>query len=695
MAFGLKSSVVTPIAIVGGALAVGIIIYALIVGRGQAPDPDGVTITDAQGAITAEGQVPDAAPQPDADQDADAEQVNADGETSDGPVIDENAGQVAENATPSGDQDASANETSQEDSGEVADAPSESDQNVSDVVSAETDGGIEQSSASQADTGEAAANDPAMDAEAPGSNVDTAIEAARSGETDAAPAAETESPAVDETQENFATEGSDPDAPSESGETLRAETSNAGQGDVAEQAPVVGTVEQPAPVEEDDTATQDTPGSEVATEEIVNESDNAGAGDQDPVQVSGDEADGAVEPGVVAEQPSDQPTPDSETSVELTQDDSPSQPDTSVVLSVPPSADPDAPAIGTPDAPSVAPDTDLALLDRPAVAGSTVRATIEPGSQSAEPPQAAEQSGDQPQAIVLAPSAPGQAASAAPEFDLVRVDKSGSTVIAGRAEPNTTVDVLQNGKVVASVTASGRGEFVALFNSEISEQAQSIELASRSQDGGPEVFSESSVIVLGRTLPEIDEASNEIEPVLPPAVIKASAEAVTVLQPVIGLADLDNISLDSISYDGLGEVVLAGRGRPDRIARAYVDDQVKGEAAISANGSWRIKLIGLEAGRYVLRIDEVGQDGSVTSRVESPFQRVYPSAENLEALLAERQVVIQRGDNLWNIARVRFGDGFKYTVIYDANTDQIRDPDLIYPGQIFDVPNSETGRDDE
>ena len=120
-----------------------------------------------------------------------------------------------------------------------------------------------------------------------------------------------------------------------------------------------------------------------------------------------------------------------------------------------------------------------------------------------------------------------------------------------------------------------------------------------------------------------------------------------------------------------------------------------GEAVISNNGSWRIKLEGLEAGRYILRVDEVTGDGSVSSRVESPFQRVYPTAENLEALSAQRQVVIQRGDNLWNIAEVRFGDGFKYTVIYDANVDQIRDPDLIFPGQIFDVPNSETGADDE
>ena len=47
---------------------------------------------------------------------------------------------------------------------------------------------------------------------------------------------------------------------------------------------------------------------------------------------------------------------------------------------------------------------------------------------------------------------------------------------------------------------------------------------------------------------------------------------------------------------------------------------------------------------------------------------------------------IIRGDSLWQISRRTYGNGKRYTVIYDANRDQIRDPDLIYPGQIFVMP---------
>lgn len=62
-------------------------------------------------------------------------------------------------------------------------------------------------------------------------------------------------------------------------------------------------------------------------------------------------------------------------------------------------------------------------------------------------------------------------------------------------------------------------------------------------------------------------------------------------------------------------------------------------------------------------------------------------ATDLQAApLGPGHVVIQPGNNLWRISRVIYGRGIEYTVIYQANRDRIRDPDLIYPGQIFATP---------
>lgn len=52
-------------------------------------------------------------------------------------------------------------------------------------------------------------------------------------------------------------------------------------------------------------------------------------------------------------------------------------------------------------------------------------------------------------------------------------------------------------------------------------------------------------------------------------------------------------------------------------------------------------------------------------------------------------VIIRRGDNLWTVARRNYGAGIRYTTIFDANRDQVRDPHKIYPGQVLKIPESE------
>lgn len=66
-----------------------------------------------------------------------------------------------------------------------------------------------------------------------------------------------------------------------------------------------------------------------------------------------------------------------------------------------------------------------------------------------------------------------------------------------------------------------------------------------------------------------------------------------------------------------------------------------------------------------------------TNRTASGSDAVIESVET---------ALVARGDNLWNISRVRLGQGVRYTRIYTANANQIRDPNLIYPGQVFVVP---------
>ena len=47
---------------------------------------------------------------------------------------------------------------------------------------------------------------------------------------------------------------------------------------------------------------------------------------------------------------------------------------------------------------------------------------------------------------------------------------------------------------------------------------------------------------------------------------------------------------------------------------------------------------------------------------------------------------VRRGDSLWRISRTTYGHGRRYTIIFDANDSQIRNPNLIYPGQVLVLP---------
>jgi len=57
-----------------------------------------------------------------------------------------------------------------------------------------------------------------------------------------------------------------------------------------------------------------------------------------------------------------------------------------------------------------------------------------------------------------------------------------------------------------------------------------------------------------------------------------------------------------------------------------------------------------------------------------------------EGRYASGKAIIRSGDNLWTISRRVYGEGVRYTTIYTANQGQIRNPHLIYPGQVFDLP---------
>jgi nucleoid-associated protein YgaU len=178
----------------------------------------------------------------------------------------------------------------------------------------------------------------------------------------------------------------------------------------------------------------------------------------------------------------------------------------------------------------------------------------------------------------------------------------------------------------------------------------------------------------------------------PQAALLLSDGGARVLQAAGG-EDIDprNVTIDAISYSTKGDVQLSGRGQSEGFVRLYLDNEPLMDTEIAPDGTWDGTLPAVAAGQYLLRADQLDAQGEVLSRYETPFQRESPEVlaaaapGGADAPMAAK-ITVQPGFTLWGIARQNYGSGVMYVQVYEANKQMIGDPDLIYPGQVFNVP---------
>jgi len=233
-----------------------------------------------------------------------------------------------------------------------------------------------------------------------------------------------------------------------------------------------------------------------------------------------------------------------------------------------------------------------------------------------------------------------------------------------------------------------------------------------------------------------------------PAIILADKQGVRVITSVGGQGPILAVVLDTISYNLDGSVRVGGRAVGTGFVRVYLDNQAITTSRIKPSGHWSADLVDIDVGIYTLRVDELNESGEVTSRAESPFKREDPAdiaeilnsgpivvepqsavfdkspidvqgqvneLSNLLGAFNDVQVsgikamggdnliggaadfgapavrfrvqTVQPGSTLWAIAKERYGKGIEYFKVFEANKERIRDPDLIYPGQVFELPD--------
>lgn len=296
-----------------------------------------------------------------------------------------------------------------------------------------------------------------------------------------------------------------------------------------------------------------------------------------------------------------------------------------------------------------------------------------------------------------APQPAAQAAPEPPRFDVARVGARGMLVTAGRAAPGAEVTLLEGNQELGRARADARGEWVILPGEPLAPGARELALQARSPGQDPVPGRETVLLVvpeqpvamaqdaahgrgLGGSVGAGEAAPGPMAVLLPP--VSSGGTGPRVLQGAEA-AGRQGLGLDVVDYDDAGAMRFAGSAAPGATVRLYIGEAHVGDAVADASGRWQLTPREQPSlGRHTLRLDQLAASGTVAARIEVPFQRDRMP----EALVQNGRVVVQPGYSLWRIARAAYGHGVRYTVIYQANRKQIRDPQLIYPGQVFAVP---------
>ncbi|SDO98150.1 LysM peptidoglycan-binding domain-containing protein [Phyllobacterium sp. OV277] len=337
-----------------------------------------------------------------------------------------------------------------------------------------------------------------------------------------------------------------------------------------------------------------------------------------------------------------------------------------------------------------------------------------------------------------APANASPAKPGVPAFDVLRVDPKGTIVIAGKAANDGKVDLLARGQVIGSTKASPSGEFVIVLDDPLKPGDYQLVLRSTAPDGSAMTSLETAIVSIpetksGQVLALVEQSGQPSRMITKPEVpaqaalnAPATTAAPTGDKPVKQPTAKARIVVEAVEIEG-SKLFIAGIADAGSTVKVYANDDLIGSTKTGADGHFLVQTTrDLPVGDYIIRADMVEKDGvTVIARAAVPFKReagervsaIAPapateapapapqaSTETAPAAGAEQaqsnntgaalknvdgSVIIRRGDNLWTISRRTYGEGTRYTTIYLANKEQIQNPDVIFPGQVFALPEKD------
>ena len=317
---------------------------------------------------------------------------------------------------------------------------------------------------------------------------------------------------------------------------------------------------------------------------------------------------------------------------------------------------------------------------------------------------------------------PPNAKPAAPlTIDLARVKPDGAAVFAGTAAPNAKIRIFEGDILLGETIANANGEWVIVLEKSLAAGQHLISVAMERSDRttemadrslAVEIYQDTETKPLVALLPEtatevpvliqspddVDKtksAATASEATASGTIVADAAEAAPAkpqAKSQIAASQIAALAPSAIFWRDASRILISGTSRGG--VRVTVNDAKGqfGEALVLADGAWQVAgSLDMDIAVNQLRFALFDDANQIIARYDLPVKaRDLAKGQDGSPL-----VVVNKGDMLWRIAYHQLGEGVKYVDIVRRNQQDITDPDLIYPKQIFAVPQSSATASDK
>merc|ERR1711965_264166 len=276
------------------------------------------------------------------------------------------------------------------------------------------------------------------------------------------------------------------------------------------------------------------------------------------------------------------------------------------------------------------------------------------------------------------------------KLEVIRVRPDGSLVIAGKGLPNSKIEVISGARVIAVTTSDKIGDFVAVPEQQLKSGEYLLSFRQTTED--------KKVIIANKSVAINVTGVKDDIPIV--AIVDGEGKfgAKVVQAPGLKVEKGINsqkkkntfddkrdpyIAILAITHDTkVGQLILSGQAHNGVQINAGFTGKETSSTKIK-NDEWSLSIPGkLITGEQKIFAVLLGKNGKVLKE-----NSIVISGKSIQNANGKTFVVVQKGDALWNIAYQRLGVGTRYVDIVKLNKDTIVNPDLIYPKQLFIIPN--------